>query len=77
MGYKKTSFFSAFDTKIPFTAHSGALAVTYQRFNMGKKIEILNKHQIRYILICEGVYQDGLRSRMGAEEIAKAQEMVE
>jgi len=53
------------------------LAVTHQRFNMGKKIGILNKHQIRYILICEGVYQDGLRLRMSAEEIAKAQEMVD
>lgn len=31
MGYKKTSFFSAFDTKIPFTAHSGALADIFSK----------------------------------------------
>lgn len=31
MAYKKTSFFSAFDTKIPFTAHSGALADIFSK----------------------------------------------
>lgn len=31
MAYKKTSFFSVFDTKIPFTAHSGALADIFSK----------------------------------------------
>lgn len=53
------------------------LAMTHQRFNMGKKIEILNKHQIRHIMVREGVYKDGLRQRMSDEEIIKAQEMVD
>jgi hypothetical protein len=53
------------------------LALTHQRFNMAKKVEVLNKHRIRYILVREGVYKGGLRQRMSGEEIVRAQGMMD